>query len=97
MLCYLINIKRSNFFYKKPTDDNLNYFWIVTVQDWYRTSPAIADCPLVILHFWNVIDIDFLLVKKSKICCVFDNQRIKLAKNGKVLFTEHSQRKLKWN
>ena len=71
---------------------------MVTVQDWHRTSPANADCPLGKFNFWNVIDIDVLLVKKIKIkCCVFDNQRIKFAKNGKVLFTEHSQRKLKWN
>ena len=51
---------------KKPTDDNPNYFWIVTVQDWYKTSPANADCPLGLFNFWNVIDIDNLLVKKSK-------------------------------
>ena len=48
------------------------------------------------LKFLNVIDIDILLVKKSKNkCCVFDNQRVKLAKNGRVLITEHSQRKMK--
>ena len=99
MFCYLINIKKIElFFYKKPTDDNPNYFWIVTVQGWQRTSPVNADCQLGIINFWNVIDIDILLVKKSKNkCCVFDNQRIKLAKNGKVLFTEHSQRELKLN
>ena len=100
MFCYLINIKNINriFFYKKPTDDNPNYFWIVTVQDWYKISPINADCPIRIFNFWNIIDIDILLVKKSKKkCCVFDNQRIKLAKNGKRLITEHSQRKLKWN
>ena len=66
-------------------------FWIVTVQDWYRTSPANVVCPLKIFNFWNVIDIVILFVKKIKSkCCVFDNQRIKLAKNGKVFFTEHS-------
>ena len=97
MFCYLINIKRSIFFYKKPTDDNSNYFWIVTVQDWYRTSPANVDCSFVIFIFWNVIDIDILLVKVKIKCCNFDNQRIKLAINGKVFFTEHSQRRVKWN
>ena len=72
MLCYLINIKKIEFFfYKKPTDDNPNYFWIVTVQGWYRTSLANADCPLVIINFWNVIDIDILLVEKSKINAAF--------------------------
>ena len=72
MFCYLINIKkRSRFFYKKPTDDNPKHFWIVTVQDWYRTSPANADCPLGLFIFWNVIDIDILLVNKSKINAAF--------------------------
>ena len=67
MFCYLINIKKIEFFfYKKPTDDNPNYFWIVTVQDWYTTSPANADYPLGLFNFWSVIDIDILLVKKSK-------------------------------
>ena len=65
MLCYLINIKKIEFFFhKKPTDDNPIHFWIVTVQDWYRTSPANSDCPLEILNFWNIFDIDILLVKK---------------------------------
>ena len=36
-----------------------------------RTSPAIVDCPLGISNFWNVIDIDFLLVKKSKLNAAF--------------------------
>ena len=47
-------------------DDNPNCFWIVTVQDWYRTSPANVDCPLGIFNFWNVIDLDVLLVKNQK-------------------------------
>ena len=68
MFCYLIIIKKDQiFFYKKPTDDNPNYFWTVTVQDWYKTSPANVDCPLGILGFWNVIDRDILLVRESKI------------------------------
>ena len=66
MFCYLINIKKIVFFNKKPTDDSPNYFWIVIVQDWYRTSPASVDFPLGVFNFWNVIDIDILLVKKSK-------------------------------
>ena len=71
MFCYLINIKKIFFFKKKPTDDNPNYFWIVTVQDWYRTSPANVDCPLGIFNFWNVIDLDILFVKKSKVNAAF--------------------------
>ena len=71
MFCYLINIKKIDFFNKKPTDDNPNYFWTVTVQDWYRTSPANADCPLGLFYIWNVIDIDILLAKKSKINAAF--------------------------
>ena len=71
MFCYLINIKKIEFFFKKLTDDNPIYFWIVTVQDWYRTSPADADCPLGTFNFWNVIDISILLVKKSKINAAF--------------------------
>ena len=71
MYCYLFNKKRSNIFYKKPTDDNPNFFWIVTVQDWYRISFANADCPLGMFNIWNVIDIDIFLVKKSKISAAF--------------------------
>ena len=72
MFCNLINNKKDRiFFYKKPTADNPNYFWIVTVHDWYRTSPANADCPLGIFNFWNGIDIDILLFKKSKIKAAF--------------------------
>ena len=85
MLCYLINIKILSFLYKKPTDDNQNYFWIVTVHDWYKTSPANVYCSLRICHFSDVIDINFLLVKISKIyAAFFDYQRVKLAKNGNV-------------
>ena len=62
----LINIEKIDFFLQK-TDYNPNYFWIVTVQDWYRTSPANADCPLGIFNFQNVLDIDILFVKKSKL------------------------------
>ena len=48
-----------------------NFFWIVTVQDWYRTNRANVDCPLGIFYFWNVIDIDILFVKKSKVNAAF--------------------------
>ena len=59
------------FFYKKPTDNYPFYFWIVMVQDWYRTSPANADCLLGIFNIWKVFDIDILLVKNSKINAAF--------------------------
>ena len=69
MFCYLNNIKK--FLNIKPTDDNPNYFWIVTVQDWHRTSSADADCLLGIFNFWNVIDFDVLFFKKSKTNAAF--------------------------
>ena len=73
MFCYLINIKKIEFFNKKPTDENPNYFWIVTVQDWHWTSPANVECPLGIFNFCNVINIDLdnLFVKKSKVNAAF--------------------------
>ena len=43
--------KDQIFLNKKPTDNNPNSFWTVTVQDWYRTSLANADCPLGIFIF----------------------------------------------
>ena len=52
---YLINIKDRIFFYKKPSDDNPNCFWIATVQDWHRISPANFDCPLGIFYFNSLI------------------------------------------
>ena len=42
------------------------YFWIVTVQDWFRTSPANAVHPLRTLIFSSVTDIDILLDKNEK-------------------------------
>ena len=74
---------------------NPNYFWIVTVQYWYKTGPAKNDCPLGTFNFSNVIDIDILLAKKSKINAAFLIINEHSKKNGKVLITEHSQRKLK--
>ena len=45
-----------------------------------------------------VMDIDILLLKTLKTkFCVFDNQLLNLAKNGKFLITENSQQKLKDN
>ena len=51
---------------KRPTDCNPNYFWILTVQDWPKTSPANAYYPLGLIDFWNIVDIDNLLVENSK-------------------------------
>ena len=63
MFSSLLNIKRS--FSLRPTDFNPNTFWIVTVQDWSKTSPANAYRPLGTLNFVNLIDIENLLVKNS--------------------------------
>ena len=72
MFCYLINIKKIEFFFIKNRLTTIRIiFWIVTVQDWYRTGPAKAACPLGIFNIWNLIDIDILLVKKSKINAAF--------------------------
>ena len=56
---------------KRTTDYNPNYFCIVTVQDLTKTSPANAVCPLGTINFSNVMDIDNLLAKKSKIKAAF--------------------------
>ena len=57
-----------------PTDYSPNFFWIVTVEDWTKTSVAIAVRPLRHLFVSNVIDIGNLPVKKFRNnCCVFDN------------------------
>ena len=72
MLCSLVNIKKVDFFLKKrPTDYNPKFFWIVTVQDWSKTSPANAIRPLETLDFSNVVDLDNLLDKKSKTYAAF--------------------------
>ena len=66
MFCSLL-IKKGPFLKKKrPTGYNPNYFWVVTVQDWPKTSPANAYRPLVTIDFSNVVDIDNLLVVNSK-------------------------------
>ena len=41
------------------------------VQDWYRTTPASVNCPLGIFNLCNVIDVDILFVKKSKVNAAF--------------------------
>ena len=52
---------------KRPRDYNPNYFWIVTVHDWFKTSSANDFRPLRTLNFSNVLDMGILLVKKPKI------------------------------
>ena len=51
---------------KRPTDCNPNSFWIVTVQDWPKTSPANAYCTLGTIDFSNIVDLDNLLFEISK-------------------------------
>ena len=46
-------------------------FWIVTVQDWTETSLAVAIHPLRTLNVSNVIELDNLLIKRSKISAAF--------------------------
>ena len=67
MFCYLIVVEEIEFFKRKrPTVYNPNYFSIMPVQDWSKTSPANAVCSLRTLNYSNAINFDFLLVKKSK-------------------------------
>ena len=66
-----INKKKEFFFIKRPTDYNPNSFWIVTVQDWLKTSPANAFFPLGEIDFSKVVDIDNLLVENLKINSAF--------------------------
>ena len=60
-----------SFFKKRPTDYNPNSFWIVTVQDWPKTSPAIAYCPLGTIDSSNFVYIDNFLVENSKVNSAF--------------------------
>ena len=60
MFCSLL-LKKSLFFFKKkkrPTDYNPIFFWIVTVQEWPKTTPVNTYCPLRTIDFSNVVDID---------------------------------------
>ena len=65
MFCSLL-LKKGLFSKKRPTDCNPNSFLIVTVQDWLKTRPANAHCPLGTIDFSNFVDIDNLLVENSK-------------------------------
>ena len=67
MFCSLL-LKKKYFFLKKKKTDWLqpDFFWIVTVQEWPKTSPANIYCPLGAIDFSNVVDIDNLLVENSK-------------------------------
>ena len=96
MFCSLL-FKKSLFFLKKKKTDWLqpDFFWIVTVQEWPKTTPVNTYCPLRTIDFSNVVDIDNFCVETQNKFCFFDNQRVKLAKNGKVLTTRHSLRTLK--
>ena len=40
----------ENFLTKRPTDYKPNYFWIVSVHGWIKTSLAIAAPPLTTLN-----------------------------------------------
>ena len=72
VLFFSLYKKRSIFFLKKGTTDyNPNAFWIDTVQDWSKTNPVKVIRPLRTFNFSNVIDIDNLLIKKSKINVAF--------------------------
>ena len=66
----LINIKRS-IFKKTASGYNPNYFWIVTVQDGSKTSPANAVRSLKTLNFSNLLDKEKFLDEKSKLNAAF--------------------------
>ena len=95
MFCSLL-LKKGIFFKKKTDWLQPDFFWTVTVQEWPKTSPANTCYPLGTIDFSNVVDIDNLLVENSKKILHFCDQRVKLAKNGKVLTTVHSQQTLKY-
>ena len=63
---------------------------IVTVRDWIKTSPAIAVRPYIDSIVSNALDLDNLLVKRSKLNAAF-LIIIKLAKKGKILILDYSQ------
>ena len=71
MLCHLFNVEKIDFFEKKPTDYHFYYFWIIPVQDWFKTSPANVVCLLGTLNYSSVPDTGVLLVKNSKIDAAF--------------------------
>ena len=55
----------------RPTDYNPNYFWNATVQVWFKSNSAKVVRPLRIPNVPNVMNIDILLVIKSKINAAF--------------------------
>ena len=64
MLCSLL-LKKSLFSIKRQTECNPNPFWIVTVQDFPKTSPANGYCAIGTIDFSNIVDIANLLVENS--------------------------------
>ena len=65
MFCSLL-LKKRSFFKKKDRLISTRFFWIVTVQEWPKTIPANAYCPLGTIDFSNIVDIDNLLVENLK-------------------------------
>ena len=49
----------------------MNFFWIVTIQDWPKSSCANAYSPLGTTDFSNAVDMDNLLVENSKVYTAF--------------------------
>ena len=64
MFCSLL--LKKVFFKKKDRLNTTRFFWIVTVLEWPKTSPANTYCPLGTIDFSNVVDIGNLLVENSK-------------------------------
>ena len=64
MFCSLL--LKIFFLKKKDRLITTRFFWIVTVQEWPKTFPANTYCPLGTIDFWNVVDVDNLLVENSK-------------------------------
>ena len=62
-MLFFINKKKKVLFSKEK--DRLNSFWIETVPDSPKTSPANAHCPLGTINFSNILDIDNFLVEKT--------------------------------
>ena len=65
-------IKKKSFFKKKKTDWlQPDFFWIVTVQEWPKTTPVNTYCPLRTIDFSNVVDIDNFWVETQNKFCIF--------------------------
>ena len=65
MFCSLL-FKKSLFFKKKDRLIPTRFFWIVTVQEWPKISPANTYYQLGTIDFSNVVDMDNLFVENSK-------------------------------